>query len=333
MSIAGVSCILGEVSMPDHLKCMLAEAPCGISPSVLEVITRPNLEREGVVFSPSSIQGCHRQFVLKGRHEWYIPVDKAWPSARGTIFHHGMGKLPAPEGTIGVIRELRMFAAIDTEFGEQQFSGQIDEILLMRVEDDVLHVRITDWKTKSDIPHSMIEPERRHLYQINYYAWLVTEALRHYLDNWDTIERNPSSLLSLRQAIPEFKSVRVEEISVSYLAGNKIRTFVSSRLLSVRGKMKGESSLGRDGQMHWHKYVPEEYEALELMPIHMFQLSYIEGLLRSGIEAQIKAQTEIAAPLVGDDAQLMCGGCPVRMRCIELGCNQGYDMSAQRGAC
>jgi len=331
MPIVGVDCIRGKVSMEDHIECSINERPCGIDQSVLGVITRPTIEREfmGVRYSPSSIQGCHRQYALKRDYAWHIPVDDAYPSARGTIMHGGLANLGCPAGALGVLRELRLFAPIMTRYGEQPFSGQIDQILLMRIEEGTLYVRLTDFKTKNDVPNNLIEPEKRHLYQINFYRWLVTQVLLEYLKEFDA-RRNPSAVLHWGDGqdvslLHSITAVVVEELNISYMAMSKQRTFTSSRIITTRGKIRGET--GEDGK--WHQLHPREYEDLELAPLHMFSLSYSERLIREGIERQIEGGQELAAPLIGEDAQLMCPRCPVKEDCITLGKAQGLDMRWQ----
>lgn len=329
MTVIGFSCVRGRVSLEEHRECMLSEAPCGFSPTVLEMMIRPTEGREGVQFSPSSIAGCHRQHALQADHDWYLDPEKAYSSTRGTLVHFQFRDEPAPAGTLGVVRELRMNAPIKTRYGEQHFSGQVDEILLLGVEVDdmgraVLHVSITDWKTKADVPHSLLEAEKRHVHQINQYAWLASQILKDYLNGWEGMAPKEARL-RLNVDIPTIDQVVVDGLSVVYLSMSKQRTFTTGRLLYAKGKQRTE--LGSDGK--YHRVDPIEHETLELVPLHEFSLSYTESIIRKGIEVQIEGQQALAAPLEGDDASRMCPSCGVRDTCIALGKAQGYDMVYQ----
>lgn len=312
--------------MAEHKRCMLAEAPCGYSPTLLEQMTRPKLERKGVVYSPSSLQGCHRQNSLKRGYDWYLNPDSAYQMLRGTIGHAGLAEEPAPEGSVGVIRELRLHAMVDTKFGPQQFSGQVDEILMNSVElDGTLHVSITDWKTKSEITHDLLEAEKRHVYQVNYYSWLVREALPWVLEDW--VNRAPKEARMFLNAtpMPDVSSVVVDDINIQYLSMSKARRFSSVWLQTARGRIKGD--YGEDGR--WHQFKPREYEELELQLIKHLDHDYTAQLIKVGIESQIEGEQQLAAPLVADQAQVMCRNCSVRETCVDIGLAQGYDMKAQ----
>jgi hypothetical protein len=343
MAVVGFSCVRGKIPLAEHQRCMLNEAPCGFSPTILEMMIRPTVEREreGVQFSPSSIAGCHRQHALQSDHDWYIDPDKVYASVRGTLFHHGLAEEPAPAGTLGAIRELRMHAPIETSQGTQKFSGQVDEILLLSIDtveekmgngsmwygETTLHVSITDWKTKSDIPHSLLEADRRHVYQINDYAWLTTQVLADYLNNWEILAPKEARFELTGDFLPRIDRVVVDGLTVSYLSMSKSRKFESGKLLYGKGKQK--MAEGTDGKMH--RVEPIENEVLELAPLHEFDLAYTESLIRKGIEDQIAGRESLAAPLEGDDAYLMCPSCGVKDVCITLGKAQGYDMAYQEG--
>lgn len=331
MGIIGFSCVRGKISMEEHKKCMLSDAPCGFSPTLLEMMVRPQTDREGVKFSPSSIAGCHRQHALQMDHDWYLDPESTYRSVRGTLIHQGLAEKPAPEGTLGVVRELRMHAPITTRYGGQRFSGQVDEILLLHLErvpgEVVLHVSITDWKTKTDIPHSMIEADRRHIYQINNYAWIVTQVLADYLNNWEVMASGDARFQLTGGPLPHIDRVVVDELRIVYVSMSKVRSFVSNRLLYAKGKQKTE--IGEDGKKHI--IYPVEHETLELVPLHEFSLGYTESIIRKGIEEQIEGQEALAAPLEGEDAYLMCPSCGVKDVCISLGKAQGYSMQYQEG--
>jgi hypothetical protein len=320
--------------MDEHKRCMLAEAPCGFPPTLLEQMSRPKLDRieQGVIFSPSSIGACHRQHSLQKDHDWYVSPEDSYSMTRGTLMHKWLAGEPAPDGTLGVIRELRMHAPIEVPGkGRQKFSGQVDEILLLRLERDAedvvtLHVSITDWKSRSDIPHSMIAPDKKHEYQVNYYSWLTTEVLALYISEWEIRANKEASFQLTGDPLPEIDLVVVDEINVVYMSMSKVRKFTSSGFRFARGKQLGE--IGNDG--HWHRYKnPERWEEIELAPVRVLGHEYVESLIRQGIALQIDGDEQLAPPLIGEDAALMCPKCGVREACINLGLAQGYDMKDQ----
>jgi len=304
---------------------------------LLQIITRTPQERidNEVVFSPSSISGCHRQSALSQDHDYYVDVRAAYKMVRGTVFHAGLSQEPPPPGVLGVVRELRMSAPIDTRYGTQQFKGMADEIALLYVEEYVkvdgndpvkhrIHVKITDVKTRTAVGHDLIAADRRHQYQVNFYAWLVARFLPGWLNNpipdW---EKN--LFLNDDARIPHIDEVIVDELSITYLDMARPRTFTSKGFLYDQGKMLGDRVDGK-----WVRRKPVEHAELELEPVHQMQEQYVEGIIRKGIEAQIAARSMLAPPLTDpEDVGLLCRSCPVRPACIETGKREGYNMELQ----
>lgn len=323
--LKGVKCILGTVSMEEHMKCMVDQPgpPCGIEPSVLQMITRPAFERaqEEVKFSPSSLSSCHRQEALKTGQDWYVDVKAAYKTVRGTIVHQGMGEEPAYPGILGVVREKRMAAPINTMYGQQVFKGKPDMVALLYMEDHTLHIKVVDYKTKTEVSHDLVRADDRYVYQVNEYGWLASQ----FLPDWLNAGAGPELRLNDGIVLPTIEGVVVDEVSIMYMDMAKTRTFTSSGYLSDRGKMLGDKINGK-----WRRRVPPEWDSLELEPIPLFDPSYTESLIVNGIENQIKASIELAEPVHGEDAKLMCRNCPVRQSCYHIGKRQGYDMSDQQ---
>lgn len=339
--VIGVHCIRGNISMEEHLRCQRDELgpPCGIAPTILAGMLRAKADRSGVVFSPSSIQDCQRRHSLQQDHEWYVDVQSRYQMYRGDLFHAGLREEPAPPGTLGVVRELRMHSPIKTSRGVQMFSGQADEVTMLYIQNGTLHVKVVDWKSKNDIPHSMLEADRDHIYQINEYRLLVERELLKYLQGW--MEDEPAHLdarlyLNLPTDIDELLTMHgvfevvVDEMAVVYLSSSKTRTFSSETFLWTRGKMLGESTMGADGKMHFHAFRPKQYEDIELAPLPKWQIAFTEQVIREGIERQMEAAEVLAPPLEEDDALRKCESCPVRQVCYDIGIAQGYDMRWQR---
>lgn len=346
--LKGVHCTLGYVPLDDHRKCMLSNPgpPCGVSPTILQMIVRPNQERidSGVVFSPSSIASCHRQSVLSRDNDWFIDVKQGYKMTRGTIVHKGLSQEPPPPDTLGVVRELRMKAPINTRYGEQVFHGQADEVVLLGMDEYVqtdgafpvryrLHVKITDFKTRSEVGHDLIAPDKRHVHQVNQYAWLLKRFLPAWLRSY-TEDENGEPLEEYRDHLflgPNFPvtlldidEVIVDELSITYMDMVRPRTFTSRGFLYDQGKMLGDRINGR-----WVRRKPPEHEELELEPIHAFKNAFTESLIRKGIEDQIEAEELLAPPLSGKDAEYMCRNCAVRQVCYTTGLKEGYEMLDQ----
>jgi hypothetical protein len=358
MPLLGVKCVLGHVPMDQHRTCMITQPgpPCGIEPTILEMITGTNKEREesGVVFSPSSLSACHRQTVLMRGHDYFIDVKAAYKTIRGSIIHQGLGSEPPYPGVLGVVRELRMQAPISTKNGERIFHGKPDLVVLNSLETSAevvtyedhgmkriavtmeptvkLHVKLVDYKTKSAVGHDLVSPDREHVYQINEYAWLVQQFLPGYL-NACTGHGDPGACVAPNEHLffspsvttwPRIDEVVVDELSITYMDMSRTRTFTSKGFLYDKGKMLSDKINGR-----WVRRRPVEYEELELEPIHHFKSKTIESVIRKGIEEKEEAETLLAGPLVGEEAEIKCPNCSVRQICYDLGRQEGYSMEDQ----
>jgi len=318
--------------------------PCGIPQTILQIITRPNREREeaGVVFSPSSIQACHRQPTLTKDHDYWTDVKAGYKPTRGTIFHAGLANEPPPGGVLGVVRELRMQAPVDTIYGERQFWGMPDEVTLLRVATELrlageagkgttitrLYVKITDFKTRTEVGHDLVRADERHIQQINMYAWLVARFLPGWIKSRGACCAGiygDNGEMELNQGVLDVDEVIVDELSIVYLDMSRPRTFTSKGFLYDEGKLKGDMVDGK-----WRRRKPEEHEELELEPLKQYSSEDVEGMIREGIEGKIEAEMMLAPPLTKlEDVRLMCRSCPVRPDCILTGKKEGYDMTLQ----
>ncbi len=331
MSVRGVKCIRGFIDMSEHLRCQREETPpCLIPPTILRMIVEPNAEREAlnIEFSPSSLSSCHRRSVLSKDNDYFVDVAATYKMVRGSIFHQGLEQEPPPPGTLGVVRELRMSAPIKVNGKDEIFWGKADEVTLLAVDGGVLHVAVTDYKTKAEVGHDLIEADREHTVQINQYSWLVQKFLPGWLYSRGSAmpgTYGDNGEMQLTTGLPRIDEVVVDELKISYMDMSRVRTFTSRGFSYDRGKQLGD----RDENGRWVKRYPIEYEELELSPLHQFQPHYVEELIRNGIASQIEAETLLAPPLHGDAARLQCGSCAVRDACIDIGRQEGRDMSEQ----
>jgi hypothetical protein len=329
MPLKGVHCVRGNLTMDEHVTCMTEEAgpPCGIEPSILQLITRPNTERvqDRVIFSPSTLSACHRQSALARDTDWYMDVSAGYKMVRGSIIHEGMGHEPPYPGVLGVLREQRMRAPVQTKYGEKYFAGKPDLVVIKHIDAQFrVHVKIVDYKTKGEITHDFVRADDQYVYQINEYAWLVTHYLPGYLNGGNPFDW-AGHLFLAEDPLPHIDGVVVDELSIQYMDMKTTRTFTSLDILKARGKMLGDKINGR-----WVRRNPVEYAELELEPLHHFSLKYIEGHIRKGIENQIEAETLLAPPVEGDRAKLICRSCAVRDACYLLGRQEGYRMDDQK---
>jgi hypothetical protein len=337
MPLKGVKCVRGYIDMAEHERCMREETgpPCSISPTVLQLMTRHDTERDGVVYSPSSLGNCHRRTILSRRHPWYADVAKTWAMTKGTIFHEGLAHEPPPAGALGVVRELRMSAPIKMGDGSvEPFKGKPDEIVLLSLDtheewnekDDgereitsrqtTLHVKLTDFKTKASLPPSFNEPYRDNVYQINSYAYLIEQFLPDWLNSSldgaeeGSVWRGGSDHLFMADGavLPRIDKVVVDELSLVYMSMDTVRTFSSKGFLYTEGK---------SGQQ------------IELSPIQHFDRAFAVQKIREGIKRQQDGEVMLAPPLEADRSYIMCGSCAVRRQCIDTGLAEGYSMHNQ----
>jgi len=310
---------------------------------------RNEREEMGIIFSPSTLAACHRQSALSVDHDFFVDVRAAYKMARGTIFHRGLANEPPPAGTLGVVRELLMNATTDTKYGDKVLHGTADEVTLLGVSyretvehldaerttlsmhpSVVLHVKIADYKTRTEVGHDLVRPDKRHVVQINEYAWLVSRFLPGWIKSRGACcpgVYGDNGEMRLNQGVLDVDGVVIDELSITYLDMARPRTFTSKGFLYDQGKMLGDRVDGR-----WVRRKPVEHEELELEPVHQMQDQYVGGIIRKGIERQIEAKTMLAPPLTDpEDVGLMCRSCPVKAFCIETGRKEGYDMALQEG--
>lgn len=297
----GVRCVRGAIPHSECRKCANDPLhPCMWTPQLLESLRAENQPIRDDEFTPTRLIDCPRKAQLKLSQDWYVDVDRAWAATRGTIMHARLETLPRAPGVIGEIREIRLETTIDTKYGPQVVKGKSDLIVVQDVDDSevgisvvdehvvegqpVMRIKVVDYKSKGEVGHDLTSPDRRHIMQINIYAWLASKAL-------------PTAL-----GRPELK-VEVAELEIFYAGMNKPRRFTSAGPLVTKGKMISR----RDGT----------YEDLILEPIPLKPLDETEAWVVRHVETVIEAREFLPPPLEGKAAEI-CQFCPVRQVCEDL---------------
>nr|WP_281278987.1 PD-(D/E)XK nuclease family protein [Thermosporothrix hazakensis] len=237
--------------------------------------------------SPTRVQGCARaKWLAVRKFARYLNPYARWHSLRGTLSHSFFEAAPPSPGVLRAIKELRLSTEVETWYGTVRFSGKPDLIEVLE-DSDRIRVKITDWKSISDIPHTMCEAKKEHQDQINMYAWLTRRCLPEVLG---------------RPGVP----VDVDELEIVYFSMNRVRRFTSKGPLVGRGKQRYPRSSG-------------EYEELELAPIELYPPEVIEGLIIWGVEEAIEARESDSPPepLSGVEARL-CDFCDLQRECVSL---------------
>lgn len=284
MKSVGMYCARGRVSHEDCQRCMLEPLhPCGLPPELLELMRHHDDEEpDNLTHSPSRLLGCNRKAILMSSEPYYLNVEHEYAALRGTLIHNGIeniGRHPLP-----VLKEQRIVTMVDTKYGPQEFSAKADCVVVVSDKTvrkkRTVHVKVRDYKTKGEIGHDFVAPEREHVMQVNMYAWVV--------------QRNAATLFG-----PNTEVV-VDELEINYLGSNKPRRFTSAGPLQALGKKP------RNG----------EQEYLTLESITLLPMERVERFIRARIERRIAERNAGLPPVLeGDDAK-WCFRCPVQQACI-----------------
>ena len=326
----GVKCVRGFISHNECQKCALHPLhPCGIPADILEMMRGSSVEREtsGVKYSPSTLLSCNREAILQQSNEWYVDVEGgAWYQIRGHMVHALMDTQGAYTGVLGTVREHRFSHRVETKYGSQAFMGKMDLVVLKSIEEqdgvNILHVKIVDYKSKTEITHQLDEAPKKNQMQVNLYSWLVTNSLAEYLNHPDLDDAHHMHLNVAE--LPHIDIVEVDELVLVYVDMRKVRTFTSAveddqfpYPLQAKGK-------------RLRPYSMQLNEWMDLKPIHMFGQAYLGRWIVKHIEMRIEAEQNLPAPLTGEDAEGSCRFCPVKTTCIEIGLTEGYSMMDQK---
>jgi len=234
-------------------------------------------------------------------------------------------------GVLGVIREQRFSKEVETKYGPQVMMGKADLITLLRIEDvedtetgrreGVLHVKVTDYKSKTDVGHDLDAADRKHQMQVNLYAWLVSETLSTY-----NLNELSSAKLAGDGNLGAFTKVVVDELEIVYVDMRKVRTFTSAMEdgrnafpMQAKGKKLRPYNMNKN-------------EWMDLAPIFMMNMDYVGRWVVKHIEMAIEAEKDLPSPLGPDEARKQCHFCTVKATCVEVGEAEGIDMTTQRTA-
>jgi hypothetical protein len=287
----GVKCTRGFILHQDCRACsQKPNHPCPYPPDVLERMREENETEPSMdAFSPTRLTDCDRKQALMLQNEWYVDVESQWPLIRGTLLHAGMesakGNASYP-GALGVIREFRFSTKIKTKYGEYDFTGKPDNIVILNLAqtEEEIHIKIVDYKTKGNVDYHLDSAMPEHQLQVNLYGYLATKCL-------------PESL-----GKPDLKVV-VDELEIFYAGYNKPRRFTSAGPLIAKGKRLTK---------------PIRYEELELKPVVRYSMDAMERWITRKIEAKIRSREELP-PILEGDAAWVCEYCQVREICYARG--------------
>jgi hypothetical protein len=324
--LKGVRCPRGYVSSEECAKCALNPLhPCPFTPDILAMMRREDDEEPGgLAFTPSRLLDCPRKQFLMESTGYYVDVRQAWPAVRGHMVHALFEQHGRYPGALLTVREVRLEAPIATRFGPatlaQQFGGnrqlatpsdasaalfqgKPDLIVGTSLDDaDCLHLKVVDYKSKSEIKHDLVRALPEHQVQLNMYAWLVTQAILHH-------ERLAERIAKVVGHLPE--RVLVDELEVVYCDMRRVRRFTSAGPLTDDGKLVS-------------RHPEPVYEQLILDPVELIPLDRMERFIRARIEVRLEAAqdgpggTGTLPPPLGPDESWRCRYCSVYDRCREL---------------
>lgn len=284
----GVKCIRGLISHDDCRACSTDPLhPCMLPSDVLELMRQKETDyhADPDAFSPTGLLDCDRKSVLVAGGDWYVDVEQAWPMTRGTLTHAVMEANDSYPGAVGVIREQVMETMIETRYGPQRLVGKPDLVAVLADEDDVVTVKIVDYKSTSEIGHDLTAAKPDHVRQVSMYAYLVKRWLVEHL-------KRPVTVV-------------VSELEIIYLDFKKVRRFTSAGPLVTKGKRISMT--------------PLTYATLDLEPIHVFGMDVVERGIRRMIEAKIAARETLPPAYEMDDENYWkCRYCPVAEACADL---------------
>lgn len=278
----GMSCCRGKMSDEECRACIAAHngvTPCHIPAPFLEMMRGNDGEPSHDSFTPSRLLGCFRQPVLMETEDFYTNVEHAWASVRGTLIHSGIEQVPYPDEK-HVIREARLSTTVNTAYGPQKFSGKADCIIVHYLGDDGIEIDVWDWKTREFKSGEQIAADRNHQAQVWMYAWLAVQTVGHW---WDDV-------------VP----IKVRSANIAYISSSGCRIFTSLE------QPVANVTRGRGANRH--------KEEMPLEAIRTQDLDKVGRLIRSLIEAKIRARTELPDMLEGD-AAAYCFRCPVYGAC------------------
>lgn len=200
MAELGVKCPRGYISHADCRVCAQDPLhPCSMTPDMLEMLRNENSdEPDANSFTPSRLLTiCDRQRVLQAGSDYYVDIEYAWSTLRGSAFHALLQQSGRYPGLLGDIREVRLETELDVSGSRSSkvtasmfnvpgtpahFTGKSDFIGLLRQEGSTIYAKIVDYKTTVYIAAGFTDANAdpytaKHVLQINMYKWLVERAL------------------------------------------------------------------------------------------------------------------------------------------------------------
>ena len=307
----GVKCVRGYIPVKECERCALNPLhPCTFTADLIAGMrwqAEHDEDGEEVVFSPSRLLSCDRRAGLEvgvgEEASSWLDTSASYPLFRGNMVHALMERVKHVPGTDSLIREVRFSVEVETRYGLKVFSGKSDlvtvkeRVLLhkpgMRFPQELLICKVTDYKSKKKIEHSLTKPSREHVMQVNMYRWLVEQALPEWLVLKEGYFEGPAPL------------VLVDELEIAYVDMDRTRRFTSAGELQDKGKRLNRTQ-------------PYQYETLTLAPIPKIDREQIAAWVVKHIESRVKAKTEELPPPLEGEAAWVCNYCPLFDICHDL---------------
>lgn len=295
MAQLGVKCPRGLISWNECLGSCAHNPlrPCDYTADMLWQMRADNSDEPGDgAFSPSRLLGCARQSVLIGQRDYYVDVEQAYPATRGNMVHALMEKCAYP-GALYAIREHRFYCTIETKYGPQQFTAKPDLIVVKDITDDnVIVVKILDYKSTIRINNTLVEAKLEHQLQVNMYAWVVTQCL-------------PIAL-----GLDDYRVV-VDELEIEYANTEDKRRFTSAGARQIPCKRKVNGKLVD--------------ALLDLEPITLWNMTKVGRYIQAKITERLEAKEVRLPDILEGESAWLCRYCPVYDFCHEVGNERRED--------
>lgn len=198
-------------------------------------------KRAGISISPSILNACPRQVVLKGYEQYHEAPSDYYARWSGDGVHAMIERHGPYEGIIQEKRIKKMF--FDPETGNNAFiSGQMDWW-------DYEHRHLADWKKTNKAPTTPYDDHER---QVNIYAWLLDGGV---WEDGTVSEYGPETA-----EIIYLEPKRCRIVPVMLWSHEAVERMIASRLIPFVEHLRTKElpvGLDKDGPDYWKaQYCP-----------------------------------------------------------------------------